>query len=353
MRKWQWLLLSFVVMAATYFFYQQNSSTSTEHQFASQNHHEMSDSAKHADDKLYDIKKPSIRSGREFPAQGLRELALYLAENPLPQSMQGADVDGQLRFDDQASLIHEYANRSLFDQLLSLQGEWSLEAIERWLYDYALIAANHTSNPEFGAEQVLQAFGNYVSYLKAADELYNESAGPMPTFSASSFDDLYQLRRDILGEDIAMLYFAREENYTRSQLALANIRQDKSLSDEERLKKLKEWSANQLGYVGQEMRKTLKRDGLRKEVEQMRNEGASAEAIFAVRARDLGVEAATRLESMDVARESWQSTVDSFRGEVVRIRQLDSSDEVKNQMIDSLLANYEQSEQRRLRALVL
>ncbi len=353
MRKWKWLLFSFFLLAAVLLFYKQiDSSSGTNDHVVAENENNVA-AAGRGTDRLYDLKRPDINASQRYDADIQRELAFYFDENPLPKSMQGAAIDGQLRFDKDANLIHEYSNRSLFDQLLSLQGEWTLPEIERWLYDYALIAANYTGSPEAGAEQVLQAFGRYVEYLKAADELYSEATGPMPDFSASSFEDLYNLRRTVLGEQVAELYFSREENYTRTQLELADIRKDKSLSDEERLKKLNEWSRTQPTHAGREMRETLRREHLRNEVEKMRKNGASSDEIFQVRAREFGVEAAARLESMDIARDNWQSTVDSFRSEVERIRRLDEAEESKTQMINSLLSSYGQAEQRRLRALVL
>lgn len=353
MRKWKWLLFSFFLLAAALLFYKQTGSSSDSNAPTVAENENGFSTQGHGKDRLRDLKRPDISASQQYDAEIQRELAFYLDENPLPASMQGAAIDGQLRFDKAANLIHEYGNRSLFDQLLSLQGEWTLPEIERWLYDYALIAANYTDSPEVGAEQVLQAFGRYVEYLKAADELYSETAGPMPVFTADSFEDLYNLRRKILGEQVAELYFSREENYTRTQLELADIRTDKSLSDEERLKKLNEWSRRQPTHAGREMRETLRREYLRNEVEKMRKNGASSEEIFKVRAREFGVEAAARLESMDIARDNWRSTVDSFRSEVERIRELDEAEEAKTQMINSLLSNYGQAEQRRLRALVL
>ncbi|GAA6150786.1 lipase secretion chaperone [Pseudoteredinibacter isoporae] len=305
------------------------------------------------EDRLYDLERPKVNPQQDHSPLVQRELEIYLEDNPLPKSMMGTEINGRLRFDEQANLINEYANRSLFDQLLSLQGEWSLSKIKTWLFDFALIAAEHTGTPQVGAEQVMQAFERYLSYLKAADALYSESVSSAPEFSGDSFSELYQLRRSILGEEVADVYFAGEEAYTKGQLELAEIRKDDRLSDKERLRKLNEWSASQSTYTAQAMREKARRDDLRSKVEQMRQSGASSEEIFSVRAQEFGVEAAERLASMDVARESWQGTVDSFRDEVTRIRQSGSTDEAKNQMIDDLLSNYEAAEQRRLRALVL
>lgn len=281
------------------------------------------------------------------------ELALYLEKNPLPYSLEGTSVAGGIAYNEEGILKKSLPLRELFDYLLTLENEWDEQATRIWLLGYAQTAAQFTPSPENAAQQVVEAFDTYLAYLKASDAIIPDNGYAHEDFLAKFKKvsaEMYTLRRDHFGAEVADNYFNEEEQYDQSQYDRAVILSDTSITQSERDQKLAQWANNikDPTHRAIELEKKKTRD-FNQRMAALRERGASDEEIHAVRAEAYGQQAAERLAALDNEQRLWQQRIDSYKEYYESLRELPISPaEMAEDMQDYIKARFTEREQRRL-----
>lgn len=256
-------------------------------------------------------------------------------------SLRDTEIDGGVTLDANGKVVIDLGMRRLFDYYLSLVGERDIIQIRQLLKDH-LLAEYSQAN----AGQVLLHFDRYTDYLKALTELNIGSlANPEARLAQVS-----ALRKKMLGDAMALAFFAEEEALAALTLKRMAIANDKTLSGSEKDKLLAELdhSANYSARTEADtaaliMEQTRQLDALQLS-EAQRN--AEREALW-------GKEAAARLARLDQQRAQWDARIEQYlqaRSRIDANRGL--SDVARAQAIANLRAQqFNDAEQRRIASL--
>jgi len=280
-------------------------------------------------------------------------LESYIAENPYSKSLEGVAVDGAIRFDDEGRLLKVYSLRLLFDQLLSLQGEWEIEEIDNWLHGYAWAAADGLSSPQHGVTQLMSSYFRYIDYLHVSGTATPpHSMGSVEDITSfqSFSQDLYKLKRDSLGEELADAFFSDEERYEASQLERAHIYANTELLASEKAEALQLWLDNQEPLFQAAARGIRVFDNMVEQVDLLRASGADGNQVFALREDIYGAEAAERLAALDRERQQWQDKVKAYHVELERIQSAKgiSTTEMNEQIQNYMRQAFTEAQRRRI-----
>jgi lipase chaperone LimK len=240
-------------------------------------------------------------------------------------SLRGTEADGGISLDANAEVVLDLGMRRLFDYYLSLIGERDLVQIRILLKDQLLTKYNQTNT-----EKVLQYFDRYTDYLSALAAL-NIGSLSKPE---ERLQQVASLRKKMLGEAMALAFFAEEEalaTLTLKRMAIAN---NKKLSAEARIE------ADTAALITEQNRQldALKLTDAQRAVER--------EALW-------GKEAAGRLAQLDQERTQWDTRIEQYvqaRSRIDANRAL--SVNARAQAIAALRAQqFNASEQRRIASL--
>lgn len=148
------------------------------------------------------------------------------------ESLEGTEIDGQLRTDDDGNLIIDLAARDFFDYFLNTAGEVGFDQATGVLTDLI-----HQSLEDHAAEQALTLLNEYIEYKSAVTLL---SAQPLLQANTQSpeyylytlettFNELKLLRRDLMSEHAVKAFFSLEEAYGQFTLDTMRINMDENL----------------------------------------------------------------------------------------------------------------------------
>ncbi|OZG72523.1 hypothetical protein BTA51_15505 [Hahella sp. CCB-MM4] len=148
-------------------------------------------------------------------------------------SLEGTDIDGQLKVDETGKLIISIEVKDFFDYFLNTVGEVTPEQA---LAEIERLA--RTSLPPAAAEQALAMLDQYLEYKQAALQLMQQPLLPVdqqtPEYHLSvltqSLEQLKQIRRQIMNQEVVDAFFGMEEAYADYTLTKMAIQQDPSLS---------------------------------------------------------------------------------------------------------------------------
>lgn len=219
------------------------------------------------------------------------------AASVLAPSLQGTEVDGHFAVDDAGNLILTEDVRARFDYFLSVHGELSLD-------DYVGYNLHLQGYMAQTLAPVAQQSGDY--YVDTLD---------------ATLDTLMALRRQYLGEAAAQAFFGTEEAYAGYAVARMRIQLDDSLSEAQKVAQLSNAQADmpqELVSIGQ--RTTLHAD-LDERTRALRDAGAPASDIQALREEMLGEAAAQALAAADQERAAWQARYEAYQRDRVRYAQ--------------------------------
>jgi len=230
--------------------------------------------------------------------------AAETTEAPLPASLRDTDVDGNLRVDEDGNLIVAPDVLKFFDYFFSATGEESPEAIKA-----RIVAAIRKRLPDERAQkQAIALLDKYIAYREGS-----RSLRPDGDDLASRLDVVKRLRREHFGEGDAEKLFGEQEQADAVAIGQKKVLDDKSLSVEERDKRLAELE-KQLPESVRAAREASMRPTYDREAEaSMRAEGASDDEIRRFREERWGEEAAGRLADLDKQRAEWNKRLEAFR----------------------------------------
>lgn len=227
----------------------------------------------------------------------------------LPASLDGTEIpQGWAKTDVNGSLIPTPELRELFEYYLAALGEETLPQL------IARIEMTLSQLTEPARSEAIAILGNYLDYKL---ELGALEAGS--TEALTSADDMQQqliairsLRRQWLDAETADAFFAAEEAVDEFQLEQMRIRNDESLTEEERAQRLRQAEETLPAPIREARRETRKFS----EYEQVRQElGDDPEALNAWRRENFGPEAAKRLEQAEAEQQAWESRWNAYRAD--------------------------------------
>jgi len=232
-------------------------------------------------------------------------------ENPFkdkPRSLRGTDEDGALRVGPDGSLVLGPEVIRLFDYYFTTEGEEDEATIRA-----RILAAIRSRVDGPAAIEAAKLLDEYLAYRKDEGGLeLPKGAGDDPEARLAAISEL---RKKHFGEDAAEKLFGDEEREGEVAAASSKVRQDDSLTDEERERRVAELEEGLPAAAREAREASTVALRARDEAAAMRAEGASAEEIHAARAETLGEEAADRLAALDEARAAWKARVEAFRKE--------------------------------------
>ncbi|MEK1905528.1 MAG: lipase secretion chaperone [Pseudomonas sp.] len=266
---------------------------------------------------------------------------------PLPPSFAGTQVDGSFSVDQNGNLLITRDIRRIFDYFLSALGEEPLETSVKRLQGYI---RSQLQGP--AQEQALNLLGQYLDYKRQLIELEKD----LPQLS--SLDAMRQrelavhnLRASLFNQDVHQAFFAEEEDYNQFTLQRLAIRQDQSLSDQQKAEALDQLRAS-LPESLQDAVVPQMQTELHQQTAALQAQGASPAQIQQLRLQLVGAEATARLETLDKQRQQWKQRLSDYRQEKARIENNEGlSDSDKQAAIDTLTSDrFDERERLRLEA---
>lgn len=127
-----------------------------------------------------------------------------------PASLRGTEVDGSLSADARGRFVPTAGARQLFDYFLTAVGEEPLEAIRTRVF-----AEAGARLPESAAAEAVRLFDLYLAYLDRVRDLAPLKGRLDAESGLALFADL---RREILGREVAEAFFGAEEESDRAAL---------------------------------------------------------------------------------------------------------------------------------------
>ncbi|MFT0138302.1 lipase secretion chaperone [Alcanivoracaceae bacterium MT1] len=243
---------------------------------------------------------PQKEAGFEGYARRGRALS-----STLPRSWRGTEPDGTLTEDGTGNLMVDEGLRRRFDYFLSALGEEDLETLKARL---AADFQSHLSAP--AAAQAWALLERYLDYNEALAEL---------TAPEQTSEDLRQgleqrraVRARFFDAAISEALFGAEDRYTDFTLERRRLLEDETLDDSTRQQRLEALEAALPAELRQQVTAPHEPMAVNREVERMREAGASAGEIDRLRDARLGRKAADRLAELDQRRERWRNRYQDY-----------------------------------------
>lgn len=248
---------------------------------------------------LYLTAQPSTA---ELPAAAPRQIAFV-------RSMEGTQVDGQLKVAAGDELVVDAELTRLFDYYLAGQGEKSLAEIrqetEREL--------ERRLKPQV-VGQAKRMLAAYWRYKEALGEL--EATLPKARGAAAALRQRMAARQQLrsrffTGSEIAGL-FGFEDAYDADAVLRLEINQDSTLTDQQKKQKLAAQDAAMPAALRAEREAPRRILMLEESAARLRAEGAGEDDIYRMRAAALSPEAAVRLAEVDRDEAAWKTRIASY-----------------------------------------
>lgn len=270
---------------------------------------------------------------------------------PLADTVEGITIDGAIRVDMNGNLVYDRGLRRFLDFFIGLTQSPEDEAAMRDRMRQAMTARGI---PESVRRDVMGALERYLAYREAAANLEDRIGEVGPEQTRTVLRELKQLRRSELGESMAEGFFGREHQRIENQLARRRIQSDPELSDAEKRDRIRALEKELPAHVQRVRERSRTYNNLRDRTQQMREEGADAAEIHAMRAEKLGAEAADRLAELDEQRSQWQRRLSRYQERRQRIQSNDNlTGADRREALERLRSEHFDSEAERRRARAL
>lgn len=224
-------------------------------------------------------------------------------------SLQGTRPDGAVRVAPDDSVVVDEQLIGLFDYYLSTVGEKSPDQVraqierelDRTLRPPAAAAAKRVLARYFAYKQALGA-------LEARQGLAGMDAASLQRRLAA----LATLRARFFNRQEIAAVFGREDAANQEALARLRIREDVTLTPQQKQERLAALEASLSPAERAAREAPLKIGRMQEEVERMRAAGADDDAIFRMRAEAFGADAAGRLAEVDREEAAWKQRIAAY-----------------------------------------
>lgn len=289
---------------------------------------------------------PSPATGAQLPEATFSRWAAKgaLLGEP-PASLAGTQVDGALRVDDRGNLLLDSDLRQVFDYFLATIGEESLARIR------ARIAFHLQQQlPPAAAEQAWHVLNQYLHYKDALASLpgHDGSYAGM----RDSLERQRSLRDSLLGPELASAFFHDEDQYADFALQHTDQLRNPDLSPQQRRQHVEALLSTLPDNLREQVQATAVPLQVDRQVQAMREQGASEGEIWQAREQQVGADAAERLAQLDRQREEWRQRYESYRHQVAAIESSAMADADRAEAIARLREeHFSAAEQKRVSAL--
>lgn len=258
-----------------------------------------------------------IREGGEG---GDASAGLQTGLENLPASMQGTELDGQVRVDAQGRLVVDRALRDRFDHFLSLIGE---EPEARVLARLDAHLRSVLPPPALSTARDLLA--RYLAFQQARGQLGQQEpeadvAKLEPEALKARFERIQALRLAHFDAAERAAFFGDEEAEDRYTLARLAVWRDRTLDAAAKAQRLKALQAELPADLRERLSVADTVADLRALKEDWRARGGDAQSLRAARVALVGEEATARLEVLDASREAWRDRVAAYLQELALVQ---------------------------------
>ncbi|MCS0629934.1 lipase chaperone [Telluria mixta] len=280
----------------------------------------------------------AVVAGR--PAPAVQTVHVARAAKPFAPSLQGTRPDGAVRVAPDDSVVADAQLIELFDYYLSTVGEKSPAAvrteIEREL--------DRTLRPA-AAAAAKRVLTRYIAYRQALAGLQTDRrlTGPDAAALKRRLNALRGLRAQYFSQREIAAIFGREDAANAEALARMEIRDDRTLSAQQKQTRLAALDAGLPADVRAARETPLKIVRVQEEAERLRAGGANEEDVFRLRADAFGADAAQRLADVDSEEAAWKRRIEAYLVERRGLRDEAEIAALRNRM-------FSEDEQRRLAA---
>jgi len=258
-----------------------------------------------------------------------------------PNSLQDVPSPSPLGIDQHGNLIVDLRVRNLFEHYLSAIGEEDIDSIIlRIKYDLS----NQLDGNSL--DEALEVMAGYLQYRNHLGVLKNDFAAN----NAGSQYDLDAVRNIKLAARDARLsflsevaiegMFAKDDEYDDYMMARARVMANTALSPEEKVEQVSEIARLAPAWIAESYAPSQRFDSVRSQTKLLINSGATESEVYALRDQTYGMEAAERLSSLDERRADWQNKVDAYRVELGSLLAGSNLDEVGQDVLSSLRAQF-------------
>lgn len=228
---------------------------------------------------------------------------------PLPESLRGTSVDGDLRLDADGRFVPGPEAVRLFEYFLSATGEEPAEKIR-----LRILAAIRQRLPPAAARDAEALLERFLAYREAAAELF-AARDLWLADEERRFQLIRELRREVFGAGLAGALFGEEERIVAVDVERRRVTKQPDLDPAERARRLAALEQQLPEAVRAARREALAAVELRAAEAELRAAGAGPAEIEAERERRFGHEAAARLAALDRRRAEWEERVAAYRTE--------------------------------------
>lgn len=273
-----------------------------------------------------------------------------IERQPLPPSLRGTSHGVRLVSRD-GELLVTSALRDLFDYYLSATGELTLDNIRQWI-EQELERQLGSGSALSEATNILQDYLDYKTQLQAFEQQYQPDPQATTEQQLAFFSERQQalqlLQNNILGHDVADIFFAFDRQMDDHTLAKAQIL-NSDLSEEGKQQAL----INLQAELPIQVQLHQQRNQQQAELAVIDQTQLNAADKFQQREAVVGAEAAQRLAELDTQRDEWQRRLDQFQQDVDLIKQSGSSGTDFSDAYQELLEQqFQPHEQVRAKALI-
>lgn len=261
------------------------------------------------------------------------------------QSQQDIDIDCKMNLDAGQRLIVNEQTKNCFEYFITQYGEKSIDQIKTDFEKY--IRANYQ---EPALSQILDLWTRYMDYREQLGKLQPPTSN---SNTAKYYREIYEkqqnLRKTYFSREEIQGLFGEENLYHEYTLQRLEILEDKSLSEAEKGKRLKELFEQLPADWKENLEQMNKLEDLRTLTADLKARNASAQEIRQMRLNLVGAEATGRLEALDTQRSQWQQQVNSYLAQRDSILQSGMSESAKTAAINDLKQQQFSSTQDRMR----
>ena len=228
-------------------------------------------------------------------------------------SLEGTIADGAIQEDRDGNLQLDAELKRLFDYYLSAIGEKNLpeiqSQIEKILDQKLQVKA---------AAQAKELLKRYITFKQALVELEKNASKSVSAntdlFSAvnNKWQNMRQLRSQFFSEKEIQAMFGFDDAYDQDALSRLAISQDNTLTDAEKRRKLQILDKNMPADLKAAKDAPYQVIRLEEQAKKMRNDGASEDDIYRMRAAATSPEAANRLAQVDRDINDWNSRINEY-----------------------------------------
>ncbi len=267
---------------------------------------------------------------------------------PLPTlapSLQGTQVDCPLQVDGQGQLVLTVGIRSCFDYFLSSLGE-KTEA--QLVADIRLYLSS--TLPATALPYALKLLDQYIAYMHAPKQPMEQAKTVTPELLQTAVDSIKNVRRQFFTPLEVEVFFGNDEAYDQFNIDKMKVNADKSLSADQKAKKIAALLDKQPAALADSIRPLMQYAELQDLTKEIKARGGSAEELHQMRESLVGSAAANRLDQLDTDNAQWQKQVDGYLAARDQVKAANSDPKSQQAAIAALRNQTFSTPEERLRA---